>query len=390
MSKKRATRSSAISKAKVVETEDDKQSDLSDGLYDVETILDKRESQDGLIEYYVKWKNYPNSSNTWEPIDNIFSEKLIREFESKRSKKGLGQIDFKKLKDLRPINQSTLNKSMTFQAKYDNQPVVIRLEKTQFVEDDARTLLLDKNTNYKMDQSNDIYSAYDISPAASNKTTEVRASVVWPANENVLKKYSHSETIFFSETPDVFARVVSPFIQHKITTSKSDNQWVFNILDGKAEKNRIILNDPDKKTGFVLLPSFKSAGKGDDLDFVAICHRRDIYSLRDLNGQHLTLLRNILTKATKAIQETHKRSIGRLRSYIHYHPTFYHFHVHIKMVDPCDYQSTDRDHLLSTVINNITIDANYYSKAVLIYPLSVNSGLYDELKKKKKLNYIYS
>lgn len=390
MARKRLTRSSAtLSKAKVAEPEDDKQSELSDGLYDVETILDKRQSQEGLVEYYVKWKNYPNSSNTWEPAENIFSEDLIRDFESKRAKKGPGQVDFKKLKDLRPINQSTLNKSMTFQAKFDNQPVVVRLEKTQFVEDDARKLLLDKNTNFKMDQTNDIYSAYDISPAGSNKTTEVRASVVWPANDGVLKKYSHSETMFFSESPEVYNRVVAPFIQHKVTSSKSDNQWVFNILDGKAEKDRIILNDTDKKSGFVLLPSFKSAGKGDDLDFVAICHRRDIYSLRDLNGQHLTLLRNILTKSTKAIQDAHKKSLGRLRAYIHYHPTFYHFHVHIKMVDPCDYQATDRDHLLSTVISNLSIDENYYSKAVLTYPLSINSDLYDELKKKKRLNYIF-
>lgn len=383
MAKRRSVRSSAANKAKSGVAEE-QESNASEDLYDVETILDKRE-RDGLVEYYVKWKNYPSSSNTWEPVDNIFSEKLLHEFESKRAKKGPGQVDFRKIKDLRRINQSTLTKSMTFRAKFDNQPVVMRLEKTQFVEDDARKLLMDKSTEFKMDQSNDIYSAYNISPTGSTSIADIRASVVWPANENVLKKYSHSETIFFSETPDVYSKVVEPFIESKVTTSKSDNQWVFNILDGKAEKDRIIFNDTDKKTGFVLLPSFKSAGKGDDLDFVAICHRRDIYSIRDLNNQHLALLRNIITKATKAIHTNHKKSINRIRSYIHYHPTFYHFHVHLKMVDPSDYQSTDRDHLLSTVINNISIDSDYYKKATITYPLSVNSELYEELKKKKKL-----
>lgn len=384
MAKKRPTRSSTAPKTAKNEAASDQKSETSEDLFDVETILDKRE-RDGLIEYYVKWKNYPNSSNTWEPVDNIYSERLLREFESKRAKKSPGQVDFKKLKDLRPINQSTLSKSMTFRAKFDNQPVVVRLEKTQFVEDDARRLILDRNTEFKMDQSNDIYSAYNINPAGSNGTGEIRASVVWPANENVLKKYSHSETIFYNETPEVYTKVVEPFIESKVTTSMSDNQWVFNILDGKAEKDRVIFSDTDKKTGFILLPSFKSAGKGDDLDFVAICNRRDIYSLRDLNDQHLNLLRNILTKASKAINSAHKKSVNRLRSYIHYHPTFYHFHVHFKMVDPSDYQATDRDHLLSTVINNICIDSDYYKKASITYPLSVNSELYNELKKKKKL-----
>jgi len=34
-------------------------------------------------------------------------------------------------------------------------------------------------------------------------------------------------------------------------------QWVFNILEKKAETDRIVYEDPDPHVGFVLLPDFK-------------------------------------------------------------------------------------------------------------------------------------
>lgn len=34
-------------------------------------------------------------------------------------------------------------------------------------------------------------------------------------------------------------------------------QWVYNILEKKAEADRIVFEDPDPRDGFVLLPDFK-------------------------------------------------------------------------------------------------------------------------------------
>ena len=70
---------------------------------------------------------------------------------------------------------------------------------------------------------------------------------------------------------------------------------MYNILDKKAEADRIVFENPDPSDGFVLIPDLKWNQKQlDDLYLIAICHRRGIKSLRDLTPEHLPLLRNIL------------------------------------------------------------------------------------------------
>ena len=74
-------------------------------------------------------------------------------------------------------------------------------------------------------------------------------------------------------------------------------QWVYNILEKKAEAERVVFEDPDPVTGFVLLPDLKWDQKQlENLYLVAICHEHGIKSLRDLNKSHLPLLKNILLK----------------------------------------------------------------------------------------------
>ena len=50
--------------------------------YPVEKILKKRNDQDGKPEYWIKWKDYGEESNTWEPMSNLqHCKDLVTEFE---------------------------------------------------------------------------------------------------------------------------------------------------------------------------------------------------------------------------------------------------------------------------------------------------------------------
>jgi hypothetical protein len=47
--------------------------------YIVERILDRRQ-RNGVTEYLLKWHGYSNSHNSWEPEENILSQKMLDDF----------------------------------------------------------------------------------------------------------------------------------------------------------------------------------------------------------------------------------------------------------------------------------------------------------------------
>jgi len=61
---------------------------MSDEEYEVEEILDKRQTKEGM-EFLVKWKNFDDpDDNTWEPADNLAdAEEKIKQFEKAKAAK---------------------------------------------------------------------------------------------------------------------------------------------------------------------------------------------------------------------------------------------------------------------------------------------------------------
>jgi len=74
---------------------------------------------------------------------------------------------------------------------------------------------------------------------------------------------------------------------------------VYNILEHKKEADRIVFEDPDPVTGFILIPDLKwDCRTISNLYLTGIVFARNIKSIRDLTGDHLPLLNNILVNGS--------------------------------------------------------------------------------------------
>lgn len=157
-------------------------------------------------------------------------------------------------------------------------------------------------------------------------------------------------------------------------------QWVYNILNHQQEVERIVFEDPCKDNGFVLLPDLKWDGKTvETLYLIAIVHRHNIKSIRDLTNEHLPLLYNIRDKGIATISKRYGIHRSQLRIYFHYQPSFYHLHVHftyLKYDAPGIF--CEKSHLLDTVINNIELLPDYYQKATLSFVLKENDAAFEQ------------
>lgn len=68
---------------------------LGEGFYEVEAVRKKRVRK-GQVQYFIKWRGWPESANTWEPFENVQAcADIIEEFEksciSKQGRRGRGK-----------------------------------------------------------------------------------------------------------------------------------------------------------------------------------------------------------------------------------------------------------------------------------------------------------
>ncbi|XP_057313843.1 m7GpppX diphosphatase-like isoform X2 [Hydractinia symbiolongicarpus] len=239
--------------------------------------------------------------------------------------------------------------------------VIITLVKTPFSAESVECVL-SEDTTLKEEFNNDIYSQHSALTKPENNV--ITAQIIRPATEKHLMKYLDQKLYLLNETAEDYKTKTLPYLE----TQKFSLNWVYNILDHKTETDRIVCEDPDKKTGFILLPDLKWDGKQtEDLYLVAICHAVDIKSIRDLNRSHLPLLKNLLNKCLETIKDKYAVASDQIRAYFHYYPSYYHLHVHFNHIHhDVGGTSIGKAHLLSDVIDNIeNIDGEYYAKKTL-------------------------
>ncbi|EEB06581.1 m7G(5')pppN diphosphatase [Schizosaccharomyces japonicus yFS275] len=285
----------------------------------------------------------------------------------------------KELKFQRILNIDTKSKSINILGCIQDQLAILILEKTAF---DLERIDLNHITDYILDgkliQNNDVFHWYLNTFQQSLETLpSIKTTLIWPASENHIKKYSTQPKRMIVETPDMYERLTQPFI---LTQRGSQIQWVHNILDHKAESDRIVLEDPDRENGYIILPDLKW-DRQNMLAFnvMAISHSHEIASIRDLKPKHLGMLRNLRESVLKKIPTIFPVEASQLKLFVHYPPSYYHFHVHIMHVDheTGEGSAVGRAILLDDIIERLQLlGPEGFASANLTFSVGTQNPLY--------------
>jgi len=138
-----------------------------------------------------------------------------------------------------------------------------------------------------------------------------------------------------TETAQIYKEEVKPYMLSKREGGRLT--WVYNIIEGKTEVEDVIFRTPLGQTpndeGFLLLPDLNWDRKTmSSLHLLGLVERRDIWSLRDLRKKHVGWLRHMRARFLDATVKSYGEEgieEDQLKLYVHYQPTYYHFHVHV-------------------------------------------------------------
>merc|ERR1712122_305425 len=100
--------------------------------YEVGTVVSKRDTEEGKVEYLVKWKGYDASDNTWEPVENLeSSQELIDEFDEEGDEEvveGDDEGDAQADAEEKPRKKKKGKKKKKAEAEYEVENVVSKRE----------------------------------------------------------------------------------------------------------------------------------------------------------------------------------------------------------------------------------------------------------------------
>lgn len=186
--------------------------------------------------------------------------------------------------------------------------------------------------------ANDIYfwylavSGHNNLEKKAEEHADLKINLIYPCSEQHIKKYSKQGVRMVTETAAIYKEKIRPYMLSKRKQGRLN--WVWNIIDGKTEVEDVIFRTPkgrDGDEGFLLLPDLNWDRKTiEGLHLLGLVERMDIWSLRDLRKKHIPWLRHMRDKLIDATTSTYQDlEADQLKLYVHYQPTYYHFHIHI-------------------------------------------------------------
>jgi len=197
---------------------------------------------------------------------------------------------------------------------------------------------------------------------------------------NTIKRprYSHSDTSITIKTEIIVKNNMSKktfyksklkletyddYLKLDIKDNLKEKQWIYNIIDHKAEKESIIFEDDN----IIIIPDWKWNHNLRELHILGIYKDKRLRSIRDLDSSHLKMLKDSIQTGCHIISHHYGFKLDNILTFFHYHPSTWQLHVHFMNVFDKKTRSATlpRAHPSSLVIQNLELIDDYYKKIKL-------------------------
>lgn len=302
---------------------------------------------------------------------------------------------------VRILSQDQHGRRVNLYGTINDQDAVLTLERAAFssdhptIKDFIQNLASTTNLG-----ANDIYRWY-MSNSISQTHPNLKVNLIWPCTESHIRKYTTQKVHYVTETPEVYEQVIKPWIERTQRTQKRVG-WIHNILDGITEQEDVIYRsegygryhheDRSDSLGFLLLPDLNWDRRSvEGLHLLALVERRDLWSLRSLKKQDVAWLVKVNAEALSAAAKEATKLLGtsnvesvetdEFKCYVHYQPTYYHFHIHVVhvMLEAGATQAVGKAfslELLISILSGMSHDEDGLDRLSLSYTLGEESELW--------------
>lgn len=224
-----------------------------------------------------------------------------------------------------PVDQN--GRRITLLGTINSAPAILTAERAAFPSDLPTLEAFHANvTQINNLGDNDIYRWYLASSGITETAPpDLKLNLIYPCTDKHIKKYSPQTVRMVTETPEIYKNHVRPYMQRMRDEGRLN--WVFNIIEGRAEQEDVLLRDPGNgsKDGederFLLAPDLNWDRKTlTSLHLLALVERRDIWSLRDLKKKHVEWLKHMREKILDAVVKLYGESgveKDMLKLYVH-------------------------------------------------------------------------
>jgi m7GpppX diphosphatase len=219
----------------------------------------------------------------------------------------------------RLLNSDQAGRRISLLGTIDSKPALLIAERAAF---DTSSAILDSFStslrNIKNLGANDIYAWFlaNSNPSSNEPPPDFKLNLIYPCTEKHVKKYEQQRLRVVTETPEIYAKYVRPYMQAQ--REKGALNWVFNIIEGRTEQEDVMYRESGDD-GFLLLPDLnwdrKTMGS---LHLLGLVERRDIWSVRDLKKSMVEWVKHMREKMIEATVKLYPEiEKDELKLYVH-------------------------------------------------------------------------